>query len=571
MACSLFAETTQDSLMWTLLVFAAMLDGVRSRPPEPTIPDRVLAVAGSCVLVPCSFTPGASSRPPSRKERVDVRMRYRASGDFVFRQSRTAFNSEDAQQISGDFRGRTSLTGQVLEGDCSLKVDRLSVDDMRVYEVSLKTSGDSSWGRARSFTLVVAVTPEAPVISGVSSAEEGQEVTLNCSVSYRCPATPPTLHWRWERGVHPLGAQEVRTLQPDAPLPVLQASLTFRVSHRVKAGLRCELSYAGSKTVVAVKDLRVTFPPRDVTVQVRTLSVQEGGSALLACSCKADPPASAYRWSYTQHGRTVHPGQSTHTIRLYNVTRDTAVRCSVENPLGRAESRPTLLNVQYKPVIQRTSSVCIVERRELSCRCSADSNPQPVLTWNINGTALPPDYNASLTADMLTSTLRGRVDGPQTVTCLALNGLGNDSLTLLQRGQRPDTLLLLCLVVPAAAILASFVLSALVFFSCRKKAGKHGLTRRPVPGGSGLHQERMPLYINCTEVTHVYTNGSYQLVYQNCTPHFVHTTQVRPMGRRGGERRRGGRGGRVHAAETNREVQSAATADPESAIYLEVL
>lgn len=46
------------------------------------------------------------------------------------------------------------------------------------------------------------------------------------------------------------------------------------------------------------------------------------------------------------------------------------------------------------------------------------------------------------------------------------------------------------------------------------------------PGGLEIYQDRMPLYINCTEVTHVYTNGSYQLVYQNCTPLFVHTKQV---------------------------------------------
>ena len=37
---------------------------------------------------------------------------------------------------------------------------------------------------------------------------------------------------------------------------------------------------------------------------------------------------------------------------------------------------------------------------------------------------------------------------------------------------------------------------------------------------------KTPLYINCTEVTHVYCNGSYQLVYQNATPLFVRTNQV---------------------------------------------
>lgn len=46
------------------------------------------------------------------------------------------------------------------------------------------------------------------------------------------------------------------------------------------------------------------------------------------------------------------------------------------------------------------------------------------------------------------------------------------------------------------------------------------------PGEMGIYQDQMPLYINCTEVTHIYTNGSYQLVYQNCTPVFVNTKQV---------------------------------------------
>ena len=57
------------------------------------------------------------------------------------------------------------------------------------------------------------------------------------------------------------------------------------------------------------------------------------------------------------------------------------------------------------------------------------------------------------------------------------------------------------------------------------------LSRPPAvyPGEMGIYQDRMPLYINCTEVTHIYTNGSYQLVYQNCTPLFVRAKQVRYM------------------------------------------
>lgn len=87
-------------------------------------------------------------------------------------------------------------------------------------------------------------------------------------------------------------------------------------------------------------------PPKDVKIQVQTLTVKEGGNALLMCSCKADPPATEYHWSYSQHGRTVHLHQRTHTVRLYNVTRDMRVQCTAQNLIGRGESRPTTLNIQ---------------------------------------------------------------------------------------------------------------------------------------------------------------------------------------------------------------------------------
>lgn len=125
------------------------------------------------------------------------------------------------------------------------------------------------------------------------------------------------------------------------------------------------------------------------------------------------------------------------------------------------------------------------------------------------------------------------------------------------------------------------------------------------PGQMGIYQDQMPLYINCTEVTHIYTNGSYQLVYQNCTPVFVNTKQVlnyldllvqvalyaplslrferwhlscffqtRPIGRRRGERRREGGGVERHGMSRVRdtgEAETAAAGDADTGIYLEIL
>ncbi|XP_071324513.1 kin of IRRE-like protein 2 isoform X2 [Trachinotus anak] len=449
-----------------------------------------------------------------------------------------------------------------------------------MFEITLKRGDDLLWGKPRSFNLDVVDTPEAPVISGMLSATEGQLVSLNCSVSYYCPSRPPALQWRWERG-DPLNSTvpgEVQTLDPEPHRLMLVAPLSFTVSHQVKPRLRCEVSYPGAKTLTTSKDLHVTFPPKEVKVQVQSMMVQEGGNALLVCSCKADPPVSEYRWSYTQHGRTVHLHQRTHSVRVYNVTRDMRVRCSAQNLIGRGESRPTPLNIQYKPVIHRLSSTCVVEELEVLCRCSVDSNPKPAVTWSVNGTVPPPDYNVSVTLEpqMLTATLKGRMDKPLTVICFAFNALGNDSLVLLQGGE--ETALLWWLLIPAVAICLVISLLPLIFCCCRKRAGKDVLSRHQAvyPEGLGIYQDRMPLYINCTEVTHIYSNGSYQLVYQNCTPLFVHTNQICPMGRRGGERRRRGEGAGLDrraalGVRGTREVQGTAVADAETAIYLEIL
>ncbi|XP_044064293.1 sialoadhesin isoform X2 [Siniperca chuatsi] len=561
------------------LVFAALWRGVQAVSPVPSVPDRIQALVGSCVVIPCSFTPLAPHPLRGRKEKVDVRMRYRGGG-HIFPLRSIAFNSEDRDQVSRDFQGRTSLFGRIADGDCSVKIERISNDDSRVFEIALKRGDDLLWGKPRSFILDVVDTPQAPVISGMLSATEGQQVTLNCSVSYHCPSRPPTLRWSWDRGaqLNSTEPEEVQTLHPEPHRLMLLVSLSFIVSHKVKPRLRCEVSYPGAKTLATSEDLHVTFPPKDVMVQVQSLTVQEGGNALLVCSCKADPPVTAYRWSYSQHGRTVHLQQRTHTVRVFNVTRDMRVRCSAQNVIGRGESQPTLLNIQYKPVILSLSSTCVVEDLKVVCRCSVNSNPKPAVTWSVNGTVPPRDYNVSVTSesDMLTATLRGRMDKPQTVICFAFNALGNDSLMLLQGGE--ETAPLLWLVIPAVAICLVIFLMSLFFYCCRKRAGKHVLSRRPAvyPEELGIYQNQMPLYINCTEVTHIYTNGSYQLVYQNCTPLFVHTKQIRPMGRRGGERRRGGEGGGIDrraclGVRGTREVQGTAVADAETAIYLEIL
>lgn len=97
-----------------------------------------------------------------------------------------------------------------------------------------------------------------------------------------------------------------------------------------------------------------------------------------------------------------------------------------------------------KPVIVQLSSACVMEDLEVLCWCSVDSNPKAVVTWSVNGTVPPHDYNISVKYESgeLTATLRGHMDKPQTVICFAVNALGNDSMLLLLQGGEGEVFLI---------------------------------------------------------------------------------------------------------------------------------
>ncbi|XP_062321280.1 sialoadhesin [Osmerus eperlanus] len=573
-------------LLVCTVIFAALWRDTHAFDPIPSIPERVSALVGSCVVIPCSFTRLSIHSVKSRHERVDVRVTYRDSSmSRIFSLRSIAFNSAEGNQVNSVFQGRTSLWGNLADGDCSVKIERVTMEDSLVYELALKKSGDLHWGKTRRVHLVVSSTPENPVISGVESVTEGQVVTVNCTVNYFCPSQPPTLKWNWERGAQENSSVPRRVEKLQAQKLMLLASLSFTATSHIKSRLRCEAVFPGDRRASVLKHFQVTFSPKDVEVQVLSLIIREGANILLTCVCKADPPVSNYNWSYTQHGYVVNLQKHTNTIRVYNVTRDMRFRCSAQNAVGRSESKPIDLDIHYKPFILHRSSSCVVKEFEVLCLCAVDSNPRPAVTWTVNGSLPPSSYNTSVISynRTLVAVMRGPMVTPLRVVCVTTNSLGNDSHTLLEGGEGTSSLL--WRVITAATIsVPVFLLSMLLLCCCHRRVKKRVLsTRHPsvYPGEFDIYQDPIPLYINCTEVTHIYNNGSYQLVYQNCTPLFVRSKQKQhnslcQTATREGERTAGERWGwrgesRRGGCRAFRGPRNPTSTDNETAIYLEII
>ncbi|XP_056115443.1 myelin-associated glycoprotein [Rhinichthys klamathensis goyatoka] len=520
-------------------------------------PGRVFVLKGSCLVLPCSFSPVPSAT------RMEVRL-TRTPTSYFMKLRPTVFSTHRGDAIHSDFRERTSLAGNLSSGDCSINIHRIRTEDQNTYELQMRELGQRSWAVGTKINVSVTDTPEPPEVTDPGPVKQGQWVMLNCSVRLSCPSEHPHLLWKWERGDQ--GGSSVHgdtELQRDpGHLPVMWTSLSFTVPQHTNPRVRCEVDYLKNRRSSATREILVHFPPKDVSIQVLTTSVRVGGTALLSCSCKADPPAFEFQWSTVQSGNTVILPKRTSTVRIYNVTRDTRAQCTVANRLGRAASRLTGLNVQYAPVILSNSS-CDWDGTLLSCFCAVDSNPRPAVTWSVNGTHLPDTYNASFSYfnHILTATLSGFADAPLPVECYAINSLGNDSHVLCEAH---DGHLKWILIPAACAVFFLLLLSLLIFYCCCcTNRQRRVMAYRPPaihPESLGIYQERMPLYINCSEVTHIYTNGSYQLIYQNSTPLFVRSKQMHKRQRRAARRQR-----------EPRERPTAVTIDSDTAIYVEVI
>lgn len=149
---------------------AAVRNTVKAAALVPLVPERVQAVAGSCVVIPCTFTP-SDAILSLRRSRVEVRLIFKSRKFYSLRS--VAFNSENKGQVSEQFQDRVSLFGHTSGGDCSLRLENIQQADAQGFEISLKRTQDAYWGWGRKFTLEVLGESGAFASSQVKAAAVG--------------------------------------------------------------------------------------------------------------------------------------------------------------------------------------------------------------------------------------------------------------------------------------------------------------------------------------------------------------------------------------------------------------
>lgn len=100
-----------------------------------SVPEKVSALEGSCVVIPCSLSPVSSTQI------MEVLVK-RSSSVFILK--KTVFSSHRIDVIHPDYRNRVSLAGNISSGDCSIVIGRIRKEDQNTYDLQLREPGQRS-------------------------------------------------------------------------------------------------------------------------------------------------------------------------------------------------------------------------------------------------------------------------------------------------------------------------------------------------------------------------------------------------------------------------------------------
>uniref|UniRef100_A0A8C1NKU3 Si:dkey-238d18.5 n=1 Tax=Cyprinus carpio TaxID=7962 RepID=A0A8C1NKU3_CYPCA len=208
------------------------------------MPKSVVGLSGSCVVIPCTFSYPANGKTYTEFTGVWYKGYYEL----------TVYHT-DTSKISDAFQGRTSLTGDLRQNDCSLKISSLSSSDTGpfMFRIEIKDL-DKSGGKTVASTICVSSpeTPEIPVVSVEEEVTSVKPVTATCAVFHSCPSDLPRVSWN-HNGTHSSLSQP----QNPGHLRLTLYTLTFTPSREDhNKHLSCSAEYK-VKTVTNYKTLKV--------------------------------------------------------------------------------------------------------------------------------------------------------------------------------------------------------------------------------------------------------------------------------------------------------------------------
>ncbi|XP_016116895.1 sialic acid-binding Ig-like lectin 7 [Sinocyclocheilus grahami] len=323
------------------ILFCFLLRAVCCRDFNISLPQKIEALNGSCVIIKCRF---------EIQDQYDKDLTERATGQWFKNGTDLVFHSTDHK--SNHFNGK--ITGNLLEKNCTTVFYNVSSKHTGRYYFRIESGGLKYVYTVNTSTINVIDSPPKPTVQlyveqkEVQDQEEvleGSSVSLRCSAETLCSSPPPTLTWSSTPRI---------PLSESSRLEELISDLNFTATHRQhRVTFTCTITYQlqdENKTAQDNITLHVQYSPKNTSVSVLpSSSVLEGRSVTLTCSSDANPAVLNYTWSREGEGQ-MEQLQTGHTLTFDRIDLKHRgwYHCTAQNQHGTQNSS-VMLDIQYAP------------------------------------------------------------------------------------------------------------------------------------------------------------------------------------------------------------------------------
>ncbi|XP_053547203.1 sialic acid-binding Ig-like lectin 14 isoform X1 [Bombina bombina] len=239
---------------------------------------------GLCVYIPCRFT---------------YSTQY---GDLVSADSQTIWFRNYEFYLSSKPVLLNPLNEQIKQGDCSLKISDVSMENQGEYYFKIEGTDRLrfNYGDIKPCISVTELT-EKPQISPDETLLANKEVTLTCIAPGRCAGTAPIITWEGNLSNRTVAYNMMYTDGNST----YYSNITFTPSYKDNsASLTCKVTYQspGFPTTSDKMTLNVGYAPRRPVVYNSNGTVlnendqelYEGSSFFMKCTAESSPPATFY-------------------------------------------------------------------------------------------------------------------------------------------------------------------------------------------------------------------------------------------------------------------------------------
>ncbi|KAL7393025.1 hypothetical protein ABVT39_005495 [Epinephelus coioides] len=317
-----------------------------SRAWHVKMPSNIQGLAGSCLVIPCTFD--YYKNPPQRPDRVVWYQYVRHGYPLVC-------DSWYPNDVIAIFRGKTQALTSSYEKKCSLQIYpvKSSHHRQRIYPwVDPENIGKYTHAfYDTTVTIEVVERAQAPYITISGNMKVGQTVTVQCTVRHTCPTYPPTL--RLNIPLHSASLSH-STISDGTSKTTLTNTMFIERDHQT---VECSVRHTGGITAKASKTLNAECSFSPLTISRTSYEFLEGQASKVTCTASYTCPkhVPVLTWNYAsmpassetrQSGSAEWKTVSTLTFTPSGKDHGRSLTCYAQFSGGQRQERSITLRVK---------------------------------------------------------------------------------------------------------------------------------------------------------------------------------------------------------------------------------